>query len=74
VKGKTAFSSLATSLVKENAVRGVERGVNTESYVSADDESVLEIPGHFRGGKVPWKSYPSASNRHNSWFDKLFGL
>ncbi|KAJ8579773.1 hypothetical protein M405DRAFT_835378 [Rhizopogon salebrosus TDB-379] len=69
MKGKTAFSSLATSLLKEKAVRREE---NPESYVAADDELELEIPGHFRGGKVPWRSYP-ASNRHNTWFDKLFG-
>lgn len=73
MKGKITFSSLATSLVKEKAVRRVERGDNPESYVAADDESELDIPGHFRGGKVPWKSYSPASNRHNTWFDKLFG-
>ncbi|KAJ8593980.1 hypothetical protein M405DRAFT_809901 [Rhizopogon salebrosus TDB-379] len=70
MKGKTAFSSLATSLLKEKAVRREEK---PESYVAADDESELEIPGHFRGGKVPWRSHPPASNRHNTWFDKLFG-
>jgi calcium/calmodulin-dependent protein kinase I len=69
MKGKTAFSSLATSLLNEKAVRREE---NPESYVAADDESELEILGHFRGERVPWRSYP-ASNRHNTRFDKLFG-
>jgi len=73
MKGKIAFSSLATSVMKEKAVRQAERGDNPESYVAADDESELDIPGHFRGGKVPWKSYSPASNRQNTWFDKLFG-
>ncbi|OAX37667.1 hypothetical protein K503DRAFT_801055 [Rhizopogon vinicolor AM-OR11-026] len=71
VKGKTAFSSLATSLMKENAVRRVEHGGNTESYVS-DDESVLEIPGHFRGGKLVERQddvdgHASAEDRRPRW-------
>lgn len=68
MKRKTTFSSLATSFVKEKATRRTE-----SSYVAADDESELNIPGHLSGGKVPWKSYPLASSRHHTWIAKLFG-
>lgn len=76
MKSKTAFSSLATSLLKEKAVHLVERVDTSESYVAADDESELKVPGYLRGGKVPWQSFPPSSGQH-TWFDvprKFFGL
>ncbi|OJA10905.1 hypothetical protein AZE42_10964 [Rhizopogon vesiculosus] len=53
VKGKTAFSSLATSCGRKRSL----------------PDSGRDVPGHFRRGKAPWKSYPPASNRHDSWFE-----
>jgi len=55
MKGKTAFSSLATSLLKEKAVRREE---NPESYVAADDEWSWRSlgtfgEGRFLGGVIP---------------------
>lgn len=76
MKGKTAFSSLATSLLKEKTIRGAERVDTSQSYVVADDESELKVPGYLQGGKVPWQTYPPVSDWH-AWFDapkKFFGL
>lgn len=71
MKSKTAFSSLAASLVHL-----VERVDTSNSYVAADDESELRVPGYLHGGKVPWKSFSPVSGQH-TWFDvprKFFGL
>lgn len=76
MKSKTAFSSLAASLLKEKAVHLVERVDTSNSYVAADDESELRVPGYLHGGKVPWKSFSPVSGQH-TWFDvprKFFGL
>lgn len=73
VKSKTTFSSLATSVFKEKAVHLVERVDTSESYVAADDESELKVPGYLRGGNVPWSP---VSGQH-TWIDvprKFFGL
>jgi calcium/calmodulin-dependent protein kinase I len=75
MKSKTAFSSLATSLLNEKAVHPVERVDTSESYVAADDESELKVPGYLHGGKVPWQSFPPVG--HHTWFDvprRFFGL
>lgn len=69
MKRKTAFSSLATSILKQKAVSR-ERSGDLEQHVAADDDSVLNIPGYFHGGKVPWRHRP---HRRNTWLDKLFG-
>lgn len=76
MKSKTAFSSLATSLMNEKTLHLVERVDTSESYVAADDESELKVPGYLHGGKVPWQSCPPVSG-HHTWFDvprKFFGL
>jgi hypothetical protein len=75
MKSETTFPSLAASLLKEGA-HLVEKMDTSGSYVQADDESELKVPGYLHGGKVPWQSFSPASGRQ-TWFDvprKFFGL
>lgn len=76
MKRKAAFSSLAASLLKEKKIQLVERVDTSESYIAADDESELKVPGYLHGGKVPWQSCSPVSGQR-TWFDvlrKFFGL